>query len=354
MNIALDITPMTNASAGRGVGVYTRELVRALKEFEKEHNYLLFTNKEKPPKPAQLIHYPYFDPFFLTLPLIKRKPTIVTVHDMIPLVFPKQFPRGVKGEVKWQMQKMSLKGARAIITDSEHSKNDIATIVGIQREKIFVVPLAISSEIKRVSDEKKLKDVQDTYHLPSKFIMYVGDINWNKNITGLLQACSIVRKHHSDIHLVLVGKSFSNTNLAEQQEIHAQIDATGLHDVVHMVGGVSNDDLSALYSLATVYVQPSMYEGFGFPILEAMSCGCPVVAGNNSSQIEIAGPSVVVNTKDEKEIAKGIEVVLDMTSEQRHERIQKGIVWSTIYSWKKVAKKTVEVYEHVINHHSNI
>ena len=128
MKIAIDITPLESAHRARGVGVYTKNLIDALETYGKQHTYLYFTGHQLVPPDADVVHYPYFDPFFLTLPLVKPKPTVVTVHDLIPLVFPYKFPAGIRGNIKWQVQKLSLHGAKRIIADSNSSKNDSKTI----------------------------------------------------------------------------------------------------------------------------------------------------------------------------------------------------------------------------------
>src|SRR5581483_6105862 len=106
-------------------GFYTQYLKDALQKFYPENTYYFLENKNDDLKDAELIHYPFFDPFFRTLPLIKKRKTVVTVHDLTPLVFPEHFPAGVKGNLNWQLQKLALKNADPIITDSEASKLDI-------------------------------------------------------------------------------------------------------------------------------------------------------------------------------------------------------------------------------------
>jgi glycosyltransferase involved in cell wall biosynthesis len=130
MKIAIDITPLESAHRARGVGVYTKNLIDALETYGKQHTYLYFTGHQLVPPDADVVHYPYFDPFFLTLPLVKIKPALVTVHDLIPLVFPYKFPAGIRGRFAWHVQRLSLRGAKRIIADSNSSKNDIVRIAG--------------------------------------------------------------------------------------------------------------------------------------------------------------------------------------------------------------------------------
>src|SRR5690606_743268 len=143
----------------------------------------------KPPEDVDIIHYPYFDPFFLTLPLKKRVKTIVTVHDLTPLVFPDAFPAGIKGKLSWQVQKYSLKSASAIIADSEASKKDIIRLTGIDSNKIHVVYLAAGEEFERLQlSDTRNKELRKKYKLPENFLLYVGDVTWNKNLPRLLDA----------------------------------------------------------------------------------------------------------------------------------------------------------------------
>lgn len=330
MNIAIDTTPLETGHVKRGVGIYTKNLIDALKRYETVHTYSFFTRGQKVPVQADVVHYPYFDPFFLTLPVIKTKPTVVTVHDLTPLVFPDKFPSGIRGNIKWQVQKLSLRGARRIITDSKNSKKDIARITGFNPKDIDVVYLA--PDIK----EKKGK----TRELPEHFILYVGDVNWNKNVPGLIQAIG----HHT---LVMVGQAFLNNNLPETQEINTLISSLGLEKQIMRVGFVK--DIASLYGQAECLVMPSYYEGFGLPVLEAMASGCPVVAADNSSLSEIAGPAVRVLTTPSS-IAQGIETAI----KQRQKLVSAGLAWARRFTWKKVARETVNSYEKAFNNHTGL
>ena len=206
MNIAIDITPLKTEHGRRGVGVYTNNLIKSLGQYEKKHSYSFFTRGQKIPKNADIVHYPYFDPFFLTLPIIKAKPTVVTVHDVIPLVFPAKFPAGLRGNLKWQIQKLSLLGIRRVITDSESSKKDISKITGFDANRIDVVYLAPDPIFKPLRREKRT----------NPYVLYVGDVNWNKNVPGLFRAFARV----SNYGLKLVGGAFTDVGLRETKEIN--------------------------------------------------------------------------------------------------------------------------------------
>ncbi len=326
MNIAIDITPLKTEHGRRGVGVYTRNLICALKQYEKKHSYSFFTRGQRIPKDADIVHYSYFDPFFLTLPLVKPKPTIVTVHDLIPLVFPDKFPSGLRGTLKWQMQKRSLLGARRIITDSQNSKKDIGRITGFDKTRVDVVYLAPDPIFKPLGNKKSTPT----------YILYVGDVNWNKNVPGLLHAFAKIPNYE----LKLVGGAFTDAALSETKEINRLIHELDLEKRVTKVGHVTNEELVGLYNGAAVLVQPSFYEGFGLPVLEAMACGCPVVSTDNSSLSEIAGPAVAVTT-DPESIAEGIQTAI----KERQMLVRKGSEWVQKFTWKKVAAETVKTYE---------
>lgn len=347
MHIAIDISPLSSGHQGRGTGVYTKELVKALQTYESQHTYQLVDGKDMVAKNADLIHYPYFDPFFLTLPIIKRKPTVVTVHDLIPLVFPDKFPAGVRGSVKWQIQKASLLGATRIITDSDSSKRDIYAIVGFDEQKIDRVYLAPSDVYRPIDDKKVHTVLRQKYMIPDQFILYVGDVNWNKNISGLLQAYSQLSGSNAQFKakLVLVGKAFKDMDLKEIQEIHALIQKLDIENQIILPGSVSEEDLAGLYSMARCLVQPSHYEGFGLPVLEAFACGCPVVAADNSSLSEIMGPAIHVHADKTEDIVNGIQSVFSLSTKEKESLQAKGFDWVKQYTWKKTAHETVKAYE---------
>ena len=187
MKVALEISPLTSPHNVRGIGSYTKTLFEALKK-EKNVEVIPFKHLGKIPE-ADLIHYPYFDLFFHTMPIFGKSRTVVTIHDVIPLVFPAFFPAGKRAYINLFLQKIALKKANAVIADSKTSKADIADKLTFPNDKIHVVYLAQSS-IFRPQNPKIA--IRKKYKLPDKFILYVGDVNWNKNILGLLQAVKLV------------------------------------------------------------------------------------------------------------------------------------------------------------------
>jgi len=345
MNIAIDITPLSSGHALRGVGVYTKNLIDALQQYESKHSYSFFTRGENIPNNAEIVHYPYFDPFFLTLPWQKTVPTVVTVHDLIPLVFPSQFPAGIRGRVKWNMQKIALRQADAIITVSQCSKKDVEQIVRIPGSKIHVVYSAATPGYDaKISKQMQMK-LKEKYHLPDSYMLYVGDVNWNKNVPGLLRAFAAYVATKKDACLMLVGGAFKKDDVPETKQIQQFIHTAHIEDNVLMPGFVSQEDLVGLYSMADCLVEPSFYEGFGLPVLEAMASGCPVIVADNSSLTEIAGPSIKCTAERPETITHAMEVVTMLSQKAREKIITDSIAWSKQFSWKKTAHETIAVYE---------
>ncbi len=349
MHIAIDTTPLDSGHKNRGVGQYTKLLIESLEQYERKHSYSFFVRGQKIPENVDLVHYPYLDPFFITLPWIKRCPRVVTVHDLIPLIFPDKFPPGIKGKLRWQVQRRSLLQSDRIIADSFSSKDDIVRLVGYPGARVHVIHLAPAPVYTKVSDTSALLNVQKKYGLHERFVVYVGDVNWNKNILGLLRGlCSLIAGNKHDVRMVFVGESFLDKKLPESAEVNEFIKKNALGPYIQKIGHLSSQELAGVYTLARACVLPSFYEGFGLPILEAMACGCPAIVSRGSSLDEIAGPSVRIDAKNPEDIAMSIARLLMMTASERKEISQKSRIWAATFSWKKVAAKTVAVYEKLV------
>ncbi|MBI3887732.1 glycosyltransferase [Candidatus Microgenomates bacterium] len=150
MKVAIDISPLTTGHKVRGVGFYLQHLKDALITYFPQDAYIFFTRLEEIPQDVDLVHYPYFDPFFVTLPLWEKHKRVVTVHDLTPIVFPDHFPAGIKGNLSWQIQKFNLRKSDVIITDSDSSTKDVAKFTGIATSKITTVHLAAGEEFHKM------------------------------------------------------------------------------------------------------------------------------------------------------------------------------------------------------------
>jgi len=265
------------------------------------------------------------------------------------LIFPKEYKSGLKGKLKLKKQKLALKSAAAIITDSQASKDDIVKHLGISEKKIFVIYLAANPNLKS-QDEDLINKVKAKNNLPSKYILYVGDINYNKNIPQLIKMMKYIED--TDIKLVCLGRNFTAQEIPEWKWIETQL---ALSDVTNRVIFLNNvltesiDELAAIYSGALLYIQPSLYEGFGLPILEAMQCRTPVVCSNNSSLIEVGGEVAVFSEPNAEDFANKVTDVLNWSKTKRETNIRAAYKWSQNFSWEKTAKETLDVYKKVLN-----
>jgi glycosyltransferase involved in cell wall biosynthesis len=347
MKVLLDTSPLSDANATRGIGTYTRFLLERLLNNQKIAVFQsgAMSDEELKKFQADVIHYPYFDFFFATLPLKLISKTVVTIHDVIPLIYPDHYPVGKKGKVNFIRQKLALKAVNRIITDSQSSKNDIVKHLGVSENKISVIYLAANPKLQALK-----KDLWQKYQrklaLPKNYILYVGDINYNKNLPQLIKTLKFLP--HT-IKLVCVGNNFHPQEIPEWTAIEKQIALSDVAKRVKFIEDVVSDDveeLAAIYQGALAYVQPSLYEGFGLPILEAMQCQTPVVCGKNSSLPEIAGKhALFVDQEQADYFASAINQILDWKKTERQQFIKKAQRWSEKFTWEKTAKQTIQVYQ---------
>jgi len=331
-------------SGPRGIDVYARSLSSELSRLLPLGN-LVISHDVPSGKKVDLLHFTFFDLFFHTLPILKRKtPFIVTIHDCIPLRFPTHFPVGIRGKVNFFLQRRALQKARAIITDSSASAHDIAHYFHIKPELIHVVPLGPGH---KQATYKLTQTVKKEYALPDKFILYVGDINWNKNIPCLIEAFGKLKDQ--SVHLVLVGKAFTTSvGIPEYEAIQKALKVAGKTDLIHMLGFVPGHHLGSIYRLATLYVQPSWYEGFGLPILESLIQGTPVISSNQGSLPEVGGSHVhYFDPNKSGDLLKNLSLLLS-NDEARTKYIESGKVWVKNFTWTIAAKLTNSIYEKVL------
>lgn len=346
ISVAIDTSPLGNANAIRGVGVYTRYLTEAMQHLK--NISVTRTVQAKSTTEPDIIHYPYFDLFFSTLPLLQKKPFVVTVHDVIPLRYPDYYPVGVKGTLWLQKQTLALKRAKRIITDSQTSKQDISEFLKIKPDMIEVVQLAGNPEIKPIEVQAQIEKIRKEYQIKPNYILYVGDINYNKNIPQLVKALKFLP---DKVQLVLVGKNFKEQDIPEWQAISAQIALSDVADRVTMITDLGSDAthiLSCLYSGAVAYIQPSLWEGFGLPVVEAMQTGTPVIASSTPALVELSDQIIFSEPSAEK-FAEKILTVLDLSERKRAAVAKKLISEAARYSWQKTAIQTAQVYKTVLS-----
>lgn len=328
LKIAIDSGPTVSGHSVRGIGVYTRELLKALGMEGVD------VKKENLSK-YEIVHFTSFKPFEVSLPFSKPKNTkfVLTIYDLIPFIYPEHYPSGIRGWVNWQINKYLIaKNVDAVITISETSKKDICRFVGIDPEKVFVTYLAPRQIFKKIINTSLPHSNEVKHKLPGKFALYVGDVNYNKNVPNLVKACKM-----AGIPLVIAGKQAAEVegmdlNHPELQHLK-NIDWSG----VIRLGFVSDEDLVKIYNLASVYVQPSFYEGFGLPLLEAWTCGTPVAVSKNQCHVEILGQDFnYFDPKDPQSIARAI------LNPNKNKKLPRE------YSWEKTAKETLRAYREKI------
>jgi len=377
MRVAIDTGPLTSEHAVRGIGVHTRQLVEELKKLENggfkiDAFDFSVNSKQLTANSYDIVYYPFFHPFFLTLPFSKpAKKVVVTIHDLIPLIYPKHYPPGFKGNIRFMVQRYLLKNVDAILTISETSKKDICRFLGVHPDKVHVTYLAPKRIFRKVSNTSILYSIEVKYGLPKKFVLYVGDINYNKNIPGLIKACKL-----ADIPLVICGKqaldieegAYDMRNVTGPRDWMRYLFGLPHPELAHYkdlvnelkrskkiirLGFVPDEDLVALYNLASVYVQPSFYEGFGLPILEAMASGCPVVSSKTQALVEIGeGAALFADPNDSKDMAEKINTVIsDVKLKEKlittgHQKVRQ-------FSWEKVAKETLAVYRSILKNENS-
>jgi len=352
MKIAIDMSPLKSGHylqhRVRGTGVYLRNLQSSLEKYHPKNKYRYFNRGDSLGSNIDVVHYPYFEPFFLTLPPFSKYKKIVTVHDLTPLVFPDHFKAGLRGNLKWQIQKLALKNMDAIIAVSNSSKEDIIKYAGVSRDKVKVVYEAVGEDFRKLENGKWKAEIIRKYNLPEKFVLYVGDVTWNKNLPRLIEAAARINVPFAMVGKALVDKIIDTQNPWNKDLVRSQKLAEQNKNVFRL-GFVSLEDLVALYNAATLFVMPSIYEGFGLPALEAMSCGCPVVASKGGSLVEVIGEAGrFIDPYDVDSIAKGISEVFDSPVLQK-ELSKKGIIQAKKFTWKKTAEETMSVYKEVVS-----
>ena len=355
MRIALDTSPLKSGHSIRGIGYYTHNLMFELKRVARRDNWLLDevsskTNKKKLDT-YDLIHYPFFDLFFVSLPLIKPTNLVVTVHDIIPLLYPKHYPLGIKGKIGFQIQKFLLRKVDAVITDCKTSKEDIIKYLNYPRERIFPIYIGVKDKFREITNKKLLDKIRVKYKLPNRFVLYVGDVNYNKNLLMLAKACKKI-----NTPLVIVGKQ-----AIEKEVVRKHIENKswviflkkyeGDPSIIR-VGFVPSEDLVVIYNLASVYCQPSLYEGFGLSVLEAMASGCPVACSQTPALAEIYREAAFFfDPTDINDIAEKIHTIL-INTKFRKRLVYNGLKSAKRFSWKKCAEETFAVYNIVKNEHN--
>jgi len=275
------------------------------------------------------MHFPHFN-----VPLFYRHPYIVTIHDLTLTYFPgKKLNRWYHRFAYHLIIKNATRRAKKIIAVSENTKKDIINELKINPQKIITIHNGIGNEFHPIPHPNS----------PTKnpFLLYTGVWRNHKNIPALIEALAILRNDHKlDLDLIITGRPDP-----AYPEIKESVARHKLESHTHFPGLVPEKELINLYNAALFYVFPSLYEGFGFPPLEAMKCGTPAVVSNRSCIPEICGDAAVYfNPEDPQDIAKKI-ATLYKDPDAQAELIEKGIVQAQKFTWPQAVKETYKLYE---------
>ena len=290
---------------------------------------------------ARLLHMPA-----MLGPLRSSLPVVLTVHDLAILRFPEKFRWWHRASVTFFLPRL-VRTVDAIVTGSEATKSDLVELLGVDPDRVYVIPYGIGRNFEPLApDDPRLDHVRSRHGLPRDYVITVGTIEPRKNLLRLLRAIQRLRCSRSefrDLHLVHAGPLGWHSD-----DLQRTVASLGLQTHVHFLGFVPDEDLVALYQLARASVYPSLFEGFGFPVLEAMASGCPVVTANCSSMPEVAGDAaVLVDPTSVESIADGVARVWD-DGNLRRDLVCRGLNRAAVFTWEETARRTVRLYDQVL------
>lgn len=374
--IGIDYTPAYEQSAG--IGRYVRDLVSALIHTDTQDQYRLFVAglRDDRPLAAQGHHHNYhwrptrltpamlariwhrlrlplpvnwftgqIDLFhatdFVLPPLVSNTRSILTVHDLSFVRVPETTVPSLKRYLDVVVPR-SVRRADHILADSQATKDDLIALYDTPPDKITVLLSGVDRRFK--PSQRPREHLRNKYHLPDgDYIFSIGTIQPRKNYERLVAAVAQLRERRHDVRLVIAGgKGWLDT------PIYDAIQYTDMTDYVHFLGFVDDADLPDLYTHAAVFAFPSLYEGFGFPVLESMACGTPVLTSNVSSLPEVAGDSALtVDPYDVSAIADGLERLLT-DSALRQSCVAGGFQHVQRFDWEQSARLLLRVYQDVL------
>lgn len=369
IRIGFDGTPLLGPRSG--VGYYTSRLLAAMLAHNPEWELLLYSNRPLAPLEAalapaipmvsrlpskrliwmqtllpalirrsrpQLCHFPN-----AMAPLWQPQPFILTIHDASLFLFSHYHPRTRLLSIRLTLPLLARRAA-AIICVSHHARAELCRVLKLDPDKVHVVYEAAPAEFRPVTDPCHLETVRQKYRLPQSFLLHVGTLEPRKNLRRLVRALHQVRRRGCDVKLVLVGARGWYLDGFDEE-----IERLSLRDAVLFTGYVPTDDLPALFSLATLFVFPSLYEGFGLPPVEAMACGAPVLTSNRGSLPEVCGDGAYfVDPENEQALADGLFALLSDAG-RRTELSRCGLARARTFSWERAARETATVYRHVLS-----
>jgi len=370
LHVTIDLSPTVQGHAG--LGRYAGEIARAINQYHPEIALNLFYNTpDEASLPDYLSHIPHTvvnqgnkpwrmrvllssmlrwsmdktfgakQVFHATNHLLahfNQASTVYTLHDLIFLRYPQYHMFYNRWYLTVAMPRY-LQAAKIIITPSDCSKQDAMHYYKLPEEKFRVIYEAPAPTFHPFADKQQLETIRHKYNLPQQFILHVGTIEPRKNLSRLLDSFKPLLVDWPDLKLVLIGKKGWLYN-----DFFTHLQTIGLEDQVIFPGFVEEADLPAMYQLATLFVYPSLYEGFGLPPIEAMACGTPVISSNSSSLPEVVGQAgLLINPTDTQALHQAMRRVLSDESLQQ-ELSERGQEQALRFSWQKAVDEHVAIY----------
>jgi glycosyltransferase involved in cell wall biosynthesis len=292
---------------------------------------------------VDLFHAPHY-----VVPPLSTAPVVVTIHDCIHLRFPQYLPNRAALYYARTMMTLAAKRARRVLTVSQASKDDILHYLHVPADKVEVIHNAIDMRLAGEPTQEEVQRVRERFLLTAPFVLYTGNIKPHKNVDRLIEAFSILRQRSAeDVKLLIIGDEIS-----KYPNLRRLVHRFQLHQHVRFLGFVPDATLSVLYRLASVFVFPSLYEGFGLPPLEAMAAGAPVITSNVSSLPEVVGDAaILIDPMDAGAIASAMAQVLG-DPKLRDDLIRRGRERVKAFSWTRSVARVRQVYGELARTHT--
>ena len=382
LRIGIDYTAAARETAG--IGRYARELINAVLKLDTRNSYVLMTGSAglgaawtrqkakllqlsspehltirslpltddwlariwqrlRVPFPAELITGRvdlFYSPNFILPPLLPKTPSLLTIHDLSFMRYPETFPEKLRAYLENAVPR-SVNRATHIVADSEATRQDLISLLGVAPEKITPLLLGVSSRFKPLEEEHERQQLRNRYGIAERpYILALGTVQPRKNYVRLMQALDPIAEK-LNVDLVIAGRP---AWLSE-----AILEEAANRSFVKMLGFTDDADLPALYRQSAVFAFPSLYEGFGLPPLEAMACGTPVIASSASSVPEAVGQAgLLIDPLDMQAWTTAIEQVLE-DSDLRIRLISSGLAHSNQFTWERAAKQWLALLPNIVS-----
>lgn len=376
--IGIDVT--SAITQGGGIGRYTRELVQALNKANKQFEFAFFSAKppdelqvkNQLPSGPKIGYFPtkiserwlyrlwyrlrlplsiqrfigpidlFHSPDFVLPPISGNIPSLLTVHDLSFVHFPEAFTPALNNYLQ-RVVPWSIERATHVMADSEATRRDLVDLWEVPPEKVTVLYSGVSNRFKPITDDKRLRALRRKYELGDEpYLFSVGTVQPRKNYQMLIRAFKDIAHRIPQSLFIAGGRGWL------YEEILAEVNQLGLTDRVRFLGFVDDEDLPGLYSNADLFLFPSLYEGFGLPLLEAMACGVAVISSNSSSLPEVLGEAGLALDPNDIEAWSRSMLTLLEDSSRKTTFVARGFMQVRGYTWERSAVQLLEKYQDLL------